>query len=58
MSGLRFHETRMGRTFFERDVPELVRQLARLNELLERLADGPDGPDATKEEQAGEEEER
>ena len=39
MSGLQFHETRMGRTFFERDFPELVRQLQRMNELMKQFAD-------------------
>ncbi len=28
----------MGRRFYEHTMPELVRQLARLNELLERIA--------------------
>ncbi len=37
MSETRFFQTRMGHTFYEHTVPELVRQLARLNELLERL---------------------
>ena len=32
-----FFQTRMGRTFFEHTVPELVRQLVRLNENLERM---------------------
>ena len=32
-----FHKTRMGQQFYERTVPELVTQLERLNELLERL---------------------
>jgi len=31
-----FHLTRMGQTFYDRTVPELVRQLQRLNENLER----------------------
>ena len=39
MSGIQFHETRMGRTFIEHTVPELVRHIARLNDLLERLVD-------------------
>ena len=37
MSETRFFQTRMGHTFYEHTAPELVRQLARLNELLERL---------------------
>ncbi len=34
-----FYLTRMGRTYYEHTVPELVRQLERLNENLERLID-------------------
>ena len=37
MSETRFFQTRMGHTFYEHTVPELVRQLKRMNELLERL---------------------
>ena len=37
MNETRFFQTRMGHTFYEHTVPELVRQLERLNELLERL---------------------
>ncbi len=32
-----FFQTRMGRTFYEHTVPELVRQLVRLNANLERI---------------------
>ncbi len=32
-----FFQTRLGRQFYEHTMPELVRQLERLNELLERL---------------------
>ncbi len=32
-----FFLTRMGQRFYEHTMPELVRQLERLNELLERL---------------------
>ena len=32
-----FFQTRMGRQFFDGTMPELVKQLTRLNELLERL---------------------
>jgi hypothetical protein len=38
MSEIPFHQTRMGRDFFDRTMPELVKQLARLNDILERLA--------------------
>ncbi len=37
MSEPQFFQTRMGQRFYEHTVPELVRQLERLNELLERL---------------------
>ena len=33
-----FFQTRMGQRFYEQTMPELVRQLGKLNELLERLA--------------------
>ena len=46
MSGIPFHNTRMGHCFIEHTVPELVRQISRLseqttrlNDLLERLVD-------------------
>ncbi len=35
-----FYKTRMGHRFYEHTAPELVRQLVRLNELLERLVAG------------------
>ena len=38
MSEIPFYSTRMGRTFYEHTMSELVRQLSRLNDLLERLA--------------------
>ncbi len=37
MSEPKFFQTRMGHRFYEHTVPELVRQLERLCELLERL---------------------
>ena len=33
-----FHQTRMGVRFYERDVPEIALQLARIADALERLA--------------------
>jgi hypothetical protein len=33
-----FHETRVGRVFFERDVPQIAKHLARIADALERLA--------------------
>lgn len=37
MNDTPFHSTRMGARFYESTVPELVRQLTRLNDNLERL---------------------
>ena len=34
-----FYETRMGVRFYEHTLPELVRQIERLNQNLERLVD-------------------
>ncbi len=34
-----FYKTRMGHQFYERTMPALVKQMERLNELLERLVD-------------------
>jgi len=34
-----FHQTRMGQRFYERTLPELVKQIERLNELLERVVE-------------------
>ncbi len=34
-----FYKTRMGQRYYEHTMPELVRQLERMNELLERLAE-------------------
>jgi hypothetical protein len=37
MSGPQFFQTQMGKTFFEGTLPELVRQLKRIGDGLERL---------------------
>ncbi len=37
MSEPQFFQTRMGQRFYEHTMPELVRQVTRLNDLLERL---------------------
>ena len=37
MSEPQFFQTRMGRTYYEHTLPEIVRQLARMNELLQRM---------------------
>jgi len=37
MSETPFFKTRMGQRYYERTLPELVEQISRLNELLERL---------------------
>jgi hypothetical protein len=39
MTDVPFYLTRMGARFYEHTLPELVRQLERLNQNLERLAD-------------------
>jgi hypothetical protein len=38
MSETPFHTTRTGATFYEKTMPDLVRQIARMNELLARIA--------------------
>jgi len=37
MSDVEFYQTRMGKEFYDRTMPDLVRQLTRLNDLLEVL---------------------
>ena len=49
MNGTPFHQTALGRAFYERDVPALVRELARLNDLLAKLVEIPVGEDRGKE---------
>ena len=39
MSEVPFHATRMGARFYEHTVPELVKQITRLADALERIAD-------------------
>ena len=36
-----FYQTAMGRNYYERDVPALVKELARLNSLLQQLVEKP-----------------
>lgn len=43
MSDAPFHRTYMGQRFYEATMPGLVRQLARLNDNLERLIAVADG---------------
>ena len=38
MSETPFHQTAMGRDFYERTIPALVREISRLNDLLAKLA--------------------
>ena len=40
MPDIQFFQTRMGQRFYESTLPELVRQIKRLNDLLEKLLDG------------------
>lgn len=37
MSDVQFHQTRMGQRFYESTMPDLVRELTRLNGNIERL---------------------
>ena len=39
-----FFMTRMGQRFYEHTMPELVRQITKLNELLERLVTAQERP--------------
>ena len=39
MNDIPFHQTPMGRDFFDRTMPELVKQLARIADLLETIAE-------------------
>lgn len=43
MSDTPFHQTRMGHTFYGGTMPSLVRELARLNDNIERLLAVADG---------------
>jgi len=49
MTSVPFHQTRMGQRFYEHTMPELVRQLTRLNENLESVIASQDEsqPDAS-----------
>ena len=38
MSGIDFHRTVMGAKFYNKDLPELVRNLARIADALEKIA--------------------
>ena len=44
MSETPFHATPMGREFFEKTVPQLLRRLAELNEVLGRIAEALERP--------------
>ncbi len=37
MNGVPFYKTRMGEKFFCKTMPDLIRQLERLNDILQRL---------------------
>ena len=37
MSDVEFYRTHMGHTFYNHNVPALIEQITRLNDLLERL---------------------
>ena len=51
MSDIPFYQTRMGHRFYEHTVPQLVRQLSRLNDLLELLVREPGSVPDDEEEQ-------
>ena len=44
MSDIQFFQTKMGRQFYEVTMPELVRQLHRLNDLLGLAVELKEGP--------------
>ena len=49
MGDIDFHRTRMGHIYYEQTLPNLVRELTRLNDLIERLVDrlpAPGQPEA------------
>ena len=39
MSEVPFFKTRMGNTFYEHTMPDLVQQLTRLNDLLDKIVE-------------------
>lgn len=45
MSGISFHETRMGVRFFESDIPRLIEVLERLTEAVEKLVEQRENED-------------
>ena len=45
ITGVPFHNTQMGRRFIEHTMPEMVRQLTRLCDLLEKLVEQQPKPD-------------
>ena len=42
-----FHQSAMGRTFYDHTMPTIARELARLNGLLERIAAAMEKQDAS-----------
>ena len=47
MTDVSFHATRMGARFYEHTVPEVARQLSRLNDNLERLIEAAEPTEKT-----------
>jgi hypothetical protein len=43
MNDIPFHRTAMGRDFYDRTMPDVLQQITRLNDLLERLVARLDG---------------
>lgn len=46
MTQIQFHETYMGAQFYRKTLPELVKQLTRVADAMERLAAAGEGEDA------------
>lgn len=46
MTQIQFHETYMGAQFYRKTLPELVKQLTRVADAMERLAAAGEGNDA------------
>lgn len=52
MTQIQFHETRAGAEFYRRTMPELVKQLTRIADALERVVERG-GPEAASEQGQG-----
>ena len=52
MNDMPFFRTQMGHRFYEATAPAIVRELARLNDNLERMLGGPEATKAAENKQA------